>query len=64
MPKSRRSITFRLDAWGLFLLAVFVIVLVIGVWPVPENPVQSVREMTFFREKYGPATSASGKKNG
>ena len=32
MSKSRRSITFRLDAWELFLLAAFVTVLVNGVW--------------------------------
>jgi FkbM family methyltransferase len=61
MPQSRHSMTFRLDAWELVLLAAIVIVVVNAAWrmvvshnPVPDNPVQSVREMAFFREKYGP----------
>ena len=56
MPKSRRSLTIRLDAWEVLLAVVFLSAVAYGTWRllVPRNPVQSVREMAFFRDKYGP----------
>lgn len=56
MRKLRRSVTVRLDVWELVLVGMFFGAAVLAVWwmVVPRNPVQSVREMNFFRETYGP----------
>ena len=56
MGRSRRSITIRLDVWELVILAVFAAAAGWIGWRliVPQHPVQSAREMTFFRETYGP----------
>ena len=56
MGRSRRSITIRLDVWELVILAVFAAAAGWIGWRVivPQHPVQSAGEMTFFRETYGP----------
>lgn len=58
MAKTRSVVTVRLDAWELTLLVVLVSAvsfsLWVGVTQRGEHPVQSDREMSYFRDRYGP----------
>ena len=49
----RRLLTARFDLWEIFLVAAAA-ALILWRPQTPLNPVQSEREMDFFREHYGP----------
>jgi FkbM family methyltransferase len=53
MRKARYLLTLRLDLWTVALLLLF---LGVVIWTSrrSEHPVQSAREMEFFRQRYGP----------
>jgi FkbM family methyltransferase len=57
MPRPRPVIELELDAWQLSLLAVLAAAVSFTVWAgtLPDSaPVQSDRELAYFRDRYGP----------
>jgi FkbM family methyltransferase len=56
VAKTRRGMTVRLDLWEIALLTLTTLAIVIVATrrDHDENPVQSAREVEFFRTKYGP----------
>ena len=56
MRTSRRIAAIRMDIWEIALLLILPGVGIWSIWPsqTPGNPVQSLREIDAFRQKFGP----------